>query len=43
VIHHLVGPTRLIEPDPTSSARRATAAAGPIPVSTMPAPAGALS
>jgi hypothetical protein len=31
VIHHLVGPTRLIAPDPTSSARRATAAAGQLP------------
>jgi len=43
VTSHPVGPTRLIEPDPTSSARRATAAAGPIPVTTMPAPTGALS
>jgi len=38
-----VGPAQLTAPDSPTPTRRATAAAGPIPVSTMPAPAGALS
>ena len=38
-----VGPARATGPDPETPAHRATAAAGPIPVSTMPAPTGALS